>query len=261
LLEGYFRNVEVINLGVGGFGVDQELLFLRSEGFRYEPDLVLAYVAHYGGHRHMHTRRFGKNKPRFSLVDGGLILENSPVSRVGASDTVRGDGRNTFRENVSLAGAGVTSSHDAGIPRRIHRALRRRSRAYEIFRNGLVRLLAPNTTETPERHRLQDRENLENQAFRKELFELGEALICAMHDESSQHGAAFVLVTQIEALHTAALDREITSLDVSKPLSNPALALPEDLAHINEPGNGVLAWVIAEFLQANHLVPSRHLKK
>jgi hypothetical protein len=46
LLEGYFRDLEVINLGVGGFGIDQELLFLRTEGFRYRPDLVIAYMPH-----------------------------------------------------------------------------------------------------------------------------------------------------------------------------------------------------------------------
>jgi hypothetical protein len=66
-------------MGVGGFGVDQELLFLQSEGFRYEPDLMLAYVAHYGAHRHMHTERWGKEKPRFVLVDGELVLTNSPL--------------------------------------------------------------------------------------------------------------------------------------------------------------------------------------
>lgn len=64
ILEGYFENVDVINMGVGGFGVDQELLYLRSEGFRYEPGVVVSYVAHYGNHRHLHTKRWGKLKPR-----------------------------------------------------------------------------------------------------------------------------------------------------------------------------------------------------
>ncbi len=34
ILEGYFKNVEVINLGVGGYGVDQELLSLRLNSSR-----------------------------------------------------------------------------------------------------------------------------------------------------------------------------------------------------------------------------------
>ena len=41
LLEGYFKDVEVINMGVDGYGVDQELIYLQFEGFKYEPDLVL----------------------------------------------------------------------------------------------------------------------------------------------------------------------------------------------------------------------------
>ena len=32
LLEGYLKNVEVVNMGVSGYGIDQSLLFFRSEG-------------------------------------------------------------------------------------------------------------------------------------------------------------------------------------------------------------------------------------
>ena len=52
-----------------------------SEGYKYEPDLVVLYAAHYADHRHMHTMRWGRAKPRFRLVDGVLKLENSPVQR------------------------------------------------------------------------------------------------------------------------------------------------------------------------------------
>lgn len=79
LLEGLFKNVEVINLSVGGFGVDQQLLYLREEGFRYEPDLVLLYAAKDACH--MLTLSWGKAKPRFIPADGKLTLVNSPVPR------------------------------------------------------------------------------------------------------------------------------------------------------------------------------------
>ena len=101
-------------MGVGGFGVDQELLTLRSEGFRYEPDLVLAYVAHYGDHRHMYTERFGKQKPRFVLIDGELILTNSPVVD--------------------------SSSFPRSTLRKIHRWFLKHSNAYATLRDGLVSL-------------------------------------------------------------------------------------------------------------------------
>jgi lysophospholipase L1-like esterase len=41
------RKVEVINLGIGGYGTAQELLYLRDEGFKYQPDLVV--LAFYPG--------------------------------------------------------------------------------------------------------------------------------------------------------------------------------------------------------------------
>lgn len=38
------RPVEVVNAGVSGFGTDQQLLWLREEGVKYAPDLVLLAV-------------------------------------------------------------------------------------------------------------------------------------------------------------------------------------------------------------------------
>ena len=79
LMEGYFQSVAVINLGVDGYGLDQSLLRLRQEGFKYRPDLVLLFLPHYANHRHMHPSRFGLEKPRFSLAGNGeLKLENVP---------------------------------------------------------------------------------------------------------------------------------------------------------------------------------------
>ena len=41
LLEGSARDLEVINAGVGAYGTVQEYLYLREEGLRFDPDLVL----------------------------------------------------------------------------------------------------------------------------------------------------------------------------------------------------------------------------
>ena len=53
LLEGYLPGVQVVNLGVNGYGIAQELLYLTREGFKYHPDLVIAYVPHYADWRHL----------------------------------------------------------------------------------------------------------------------------------------------------------------------------------------------------------------
>lgn len=228
LLEGYFKDVEVINMGVGGFGVDQLLLYLRQEGFRYEPDLVLAYVAHYAGHRHMRTESFGKKKPRFVLIDGELVLTNSPVL-------------------------------DSSLPlQKFDSWFVRHSKVYKLFRNRLVGLISQQKHVTPIIRKQQDEKNSEDEAFRKESYDLGEAIIFAMHEESSKHGATFVLVTQIEELNAAAQEKQILSLDVSRSLSNYKFPLPDNLKHINESGNGVLAWEIAKFLQTNQLIPKKN---
>jgi hypothetical protein len=213
LLEGYFKGVEVINLGVSGYGVDQELLRLRQEGFRFEPDLVIAYVAHYGGNRHMHTMRWGSAKPRFVLRPDSLVLTNSPVRRV--------------REAPSLA---------------------------------VIRILQSAGQKTdPETGEIPDSVELKDPAFRAELYRLGEAIVFAMQDEASAHHASFMLVTHIDTLYRAAIARKILSMDVREALHNKALELPAPLAHLNEAGNGVLAWQIAEFLKANQLIPRNHL--
>ncbi len=240
LLEGYFVDVEVINMGVNGFGVDQELLYLSSEGLRYEPDLVLAYVAHYGAHRHMHSKRFGKEKPQYKLIDGELVLENSTLS-----------------DESFLPPNSMLSSDTL---RTIHRWIRDRSKAYSELTTGLRDLLRAERRPDAKQAENRDKKNSDDSAFREELYALGEALVNEMREEASRNGAEFALITHIPELHEATLARGTASLYVSAALDNEQFDLPEDFKHINEAGNGVLAWEIAQFLKANQLVPDRHIK-
>ena len=232
LLEGYFRDVEVINMGVSGYGVDQELLYLRSAGLQYAPDLVIAYVAHYGNHRHMHSRRFGRDKPKFELEEADLVLTNQPVSR--------------------------PQEPAAGPLRALHRWLRGHSRAYEMFRDGVYGLVYSREAEDAVALRNSDAANLEDPEFRRMLYELGDRLVSAMHEESVTNGADFLLVTGISELHESSIAKGVPSLNVTAALDNPGFPLPGDLAHINEAGNGVLAWEIGSFLVANEVLPRRH---
>ncbi len=77
------RPVEVVNAGVSGFGTDQELLWLREEGVKYAPDLVLLAVYPHNdfmnnGELLESANQGGINKPFFSLVDGTLELHYYP---------------------------------------------------------------------------------------------------------------------------------------------------------------------------------------
>jgi hypothetical protein len=76
---------EVINGGVNAYGTDNELLFYRLEGQKYEPDIVFLnmYLANdvYNNNQFL-ERRFGGQsaKPYFILNDDGeLELQNFPV--------------------------------------------------------------------------------------------------------------------------------------------------------------------------------------
>lgn len=76
---------EVVNGAVNGFGTDNELLFYRLEGLKYQPDLVIVgvYLANdiYNNHLVLELRTGGNgHKPYFMLTeDGELVLNNYPV--------------------------------------------------------------------------------------------------------------------------------------------------------------------------------------
>ena len=75
--------VEAINAGVGGWGNDQQLIWLQEEGYKYEPDLVL--IATYPRNDFMNNSEAleGANqgkirKPFLELVDGELRRKYYP---------------------------------------------------------------------------------------------------------------------------------------------------------------------------------------
>lgn len=83
ILESFLKNTEVINMGVQGYGIDQNLLFLRQEGVKYHPDLVLIYVISPDFVRAHYSQMWSKQKPKFLLDEKGeLLLSNVPVPKI-----------------------------------------------------------------------------------------------------------------------------------------------------------------------------------
>jgi hypothetical protein len=78
ILETLLDDVRVINLGVLGFGTDQQLLRLRREAFQFRPDLVILGFFGPNVDRNVLTFRDAA-KPMFVLAGDGLALVNSPV--------------------------------------------------------------------------------------------------------------------------------------------------------------------------------------
>lgn len=89
LLQGYFKDVEVLNLGVCGYGVDQMALRLERDGFPLHPDLVICYLPHFGDFRHLSDSLWGMGKPRFVDTNGELALTNHPVANNAPSTLAR----------------------------------------------------------------------------------------------------------------------------------------------------------------------------
>ncbi len=78
ILESMLENVRVINLGVLGFGTDQQLLRMKRSAFEYNPDLII--LGFFGPNSDRNVLSFrDAPKPMFKLADEGLELVNSPV--------------------------------------------------------------------------------------------------------------------------------------------------------------------------------------
>lgn len=77
-LESALPNTEVLNLGVQGYGHDQMLLYLKEEGVKYHPDVVIVGFAYLDVYRNLWTF-FAFAKPKFKLAPEGLELTNVPV--------------------------------------------------------------------------------------------------------------------------------------------------------------------------------------
>ncbi len=73
---------EIINAGTAAYSTDQELLFFRSEGIRYQPEIVIVFFFY---NYIIHNDRqlyYGRPKPIFQTTDEGIELHRYPLPRV-----------------------------------------------------------------------------------------------------------------------------------------------------------------------------------
>jgi len=81
-LETLFQGkIEVVNAGVPGYGLDQFLLFLETEGKKYRPDLVVCAVNEVDFADISYRVNHGYSKPYFMLREGSLHLQGVPVPK------------------------------------------------------------------------------------------------------------------------------------------------------------------------------------
>ncbi|RJQ18468.1 MAG: hypothetical protein C4560_07265 [Nitrospiraceae bacterium] len=77
-LQQMLPQVEVINMGVHGYGHDQMLILLREEGLKYKPDIVILGFLPMDMSRNLLAFR-DYAKPKFVLDDGELKLTGVPI--------------------------------------------------------------------------------------------------------------------------------------------------------------------------------------
>lgn len=83
-----YAKIEVINTGVSGYGTDNEFLFFQSEGYKYQPDVVLLAFCicndvRNNGHELEKLSAGGDRKPYFIFEENGMVLKNYPFERDG----------------------------------------------------------------------------------------------------------------------------------------------------------------------------------
>ena len=72
----------MINAGVSGYSTDQELLWYKNEGIKYETDLVILVIA--GNDVGDNDRQLVNTiyyKPKFVIEEGQLVLTGYPVPK------------------------------------------------------------------------------------------------------------------------------------------------------------------------------------
>jgi hypothetical protein len=88
VLEGLSPILETVNMGQGGYGLDQAYLWYRRDGSVLEHDaLVVAFITD-DFTRMERTRSAGASKPKLILWNGQLTPTNVPLSRVSRLETL-----------------------------------------------------------------------------------------------------------------------------------------------------------------------------
>ena len=83
LLERRLDGYDTVNLGVFGYGTDQEAILFEREGVRFEPDLVIVAFSPGDLNDNRSSIDTGVSKPYCTLENGRIKLNNVPVPQPG----------------------------------------------------------------------------------------------------------------------------------------------------------------------------------
>lgn len=193
-------NIEVLNFGVGGYGTANELLTLRQRVWEYSPDVVLLAVCTYNDITdNYRPLKNADEVPYFKLENGSLVLDDSFLRS------------KTYRRADSVLYKGWVAAHNASrLIQLLHHAQfalrtalsawKERRRLAEAQRSVDARPLNSAASVSPSK--LVDLVGIQNMVYVepqdddwREAWAVTEALIKQISDESSAHGAKFLVAT------------------------------------------------------------------
>lgn len=237
---------EVINASVSGYSTDQNLLWLRHEGIRYDFDLLVGVFPgndHYDNH--LSRNYFVYHKPRFELVADTLALRDVPVPRPPP---------HLILERFLMRHSAI-----------VHALSRQVRGLYDrmLLRSDAARFVHTNVLRNP------DPPGVVMQGLDSEdPFALTRALIREVRHTANAKGAEFMMVStsrywigdhvaggSYQDLMEAVRSDGILLLDVeSLPgFDRGAMVIPND-GHWNEAGNAFVARQIHQFIEEHRLL-------
>jgi len=247
-------DVEIINGGFRGYGTDQVLLFLREEGLRYQPDLVLYHWGLNDPQDNMTLHRpFRKFSKGYFDLDpaGALVLRGTPVVRHRQAVNVKvGPDGEPVEFEVSFKNRMMLSLRDLTVTRSsVATALANIVLVMPSFVQGLRGVAA-----------YQDFEPELDRSSR--VYRVTEALVAAMGEEVEATGAEFRLLAASgpwgRTLHESL---DLPRLGVAKRFAasipeGAELIVPFD-SHLNALGHELFGEALAESLIEADLVGVR----
>jgi hypothetical protein len=190
--------VEVLNTGTAGYSTDQEYLFYKDEGVRYEPNVVALFFYYNDIEPTVEDNYYGRLKPRFVIsADGGIALKRETLPPPGPKKT-----KAAAEED---AGAGLHSALWTWTVERLRRG-----------QPGLYnRLAALGLWDPLEANR--PRSDLgvyrrEPPSWAEPAWQQVAAIVGALKQEVEAHGARLVIVYIPNPMETSERSRELTRL-------------------------------------------------
>jgi len=144
--------LEVLNFGVGGYGLDQSFLRYKTEGGKYHPHIVLIGFMQENINRTVnvfrpfYTEGLPLTKPRFILKDNALVLLPNPLTDLTAYQKLLNDpapflselGRNDFHFNTRAKASLVDFSPSVRFIKLIYQTLYQRYDDNSIYNGGYL---------------------------------------------------------------------------------------------------------------------------